>query len=584
MSVILVVDDDFSLREFLEIMLSREGYQVLLAADGREALTLADRTTPDLVITDIRMKNMDGLEVLKGIKTRNPETVVILISAYASVETAVTAMKEGAYDFIPKPFNIEELKAVIKNALALRTPEAERKVLKEKVKEGCHFGSLVGLSPEMVKVYDLIRRAAQTATNILITGESGTGKELVARAIHDNSPRTGQPFVTINCGGMPEQLIESELFGYKKGAFTGAAVDKPGLFELAHKGTIFLDELAELSLPMQVKLLRVVQDKTYRAVGGTQEHTLDVRFIAATNKDLEAEVMAGRFREDLYYRMNVINIHLPSLRERKSDIPLLAHYFLDKYNQALDKDVKKISAFALDILANYHFPGNVRELENIIERCVALEQSSIVLPESLTLAAFKQERRLDPTYPRPAGTEAEAPPTTRSNLEDALAASKPERHPAAGPPGPAAPETRAEPRWSSTAVPRLDLEGTLAALEKGLLLKALSAAKGSRDRAAELLKTNPRNLRYRLSKYGLQELSWKEVTNLLRQETGINGPFGLHDQNWSPEGLDLDQVLSAAEKEMLTEAIKQAHGSKSGAAKLLGLTFRSFRHRLAKFE
>ncbi|MDY6850646.1 MAG: sigma-54 dependent transcriptional regulator, partial [Thermodesulfobacteriota bacterium] len=303
MERLLVVDDDLSLREFLELMLTREDYDVQVASGGREALDMAAQTRFDLVITDIRMEKVDGIAVLKGIKALNPETAVILISAFATAETAVVAMKEGAFDFIPKPFRIEELRSVIRSALVHRTPEAERLILEEKVKEGCHFGSLVGLSPAMLKVYDLVKRAAQTPTNILISGESGTGKELVARAIHDNSPRAEEKFVPINCGGMPEQLIESELFGHRKGAFTGAVADKPGLFETAHKGTIFLDEIAELSLPMQVKLLRVAQDKTYRAVGGTSERVVDVRFIAATNKDLEAEVMAGRFREDLYYRL-----------------------------------------------------------------------------------------------------------------------------------------------------------------------------------------------------------------------------------------------------------------------------------------
>ena len=389
MAKILVVDDDLSIRELLEIMLVREGYEVFLASGGREALGIIAQINLDLVITDIRMQDVDGIEVLKSVKASNPDTVVILISAFATVETAVVAMKEGAYDFIPKPFQIEEIKTVIRTALDHRTPEAERRVLEKKVKEGRHFGNLVGNSVEMQKVYDLIRKAAQTTTNILISGESGTGKELVARAVHEYSPRAELSFVAINCGGMPEQLIESELFGHRKGAFTGATTDKQGLIDMAHQGTLFLDEIGELSLPMQVKLLRVLQDKTYRPVGSTQERQVDARFIAATNKDLEREVIDGRFREDLYYRLNVINIHMPPLRARKGDIPLLAQFFLEKYSKTMGKDVRKISAYGLDVLGRYDFPGNVRELENIVERSVALEESSIVLPESLTLATYQ---------------------------------------------------------------------------------------------------------------------------------------------------------------------------------------------------
>ncbi|MEW5722400.1 MAG: sigma 54-interacting transcriptional regulator [Thermodesulfobacteriota bacterium] len=542
MSRILVVDDDLSMREFLDLMLAREGYEVRLAAGGREALDLAETDPYDLVITDIRMKHVDGIEVLKGIKARRPETVVILISAFATVEAAVTAMKEGAYDFIPKPFNVDELKAVVRDALMHRTPENERRVLKEKVKEGCHFGSLVGLSPPMLKVYDLIRRAAQTPTNILVSGESGTGKELVARAIHENSPRAEEKFVAINCGGMPEQLIESELFGYRKGAFTGAAMDKPGLFELAHKGTIFLDEIGELSLAMQVKLLRVVQDKTYRPLGDTRERVLDLRLIAATNKNLEAEVIAGRFREDLYYRLNVINIHLPPLRERKEDIPILAQFFLDKYTRVMNKDVRKISAFALDILAKYHFPGNVRELENIIERSVALEQSSIILPESLTLASFKTERRL----------EAAAPPE--------------QDHPAP----PAGPE-KAEP----------GLDQVLWEVERGYLLQALFTSAGVRQRAAELLGLSTWRLRSRLKAQGVDDLGPREIQDLIRTDRTAGLPDHLAP-SWTEEGLDLDLVLLRIEKYLIERAVTRAGGSKTKAAELLGLSPRALHGRLAR--
>jgi len=552
MTRILVVDDDLSMREFLELMLTREGYEVTLASGGQQALDRAAEIEFDLVITDIRMKEVDGIAVLKNVRTIQPDTVVILISAFATVETAVAAMKEGAYDFIPKPFQIEELKAVVRSALAHRTPEAERKVLEEKVKEGCHFGSLVGLSPEMLKVYDLVKRAAQTPTNILISGESGTGKELAARAIHENSPRAEERFVAINCGGMPEQLIESELFGYRKGAFTGATMDKPGLFETAHKGTIFLDEIAELSLPMQVKLLRVVQDKTYRAVGGTEEKVVDVRFIAATNKDLEAEVIAGKFREDLYYRLNVINIHLPSLRERKSDIPLLAQYFLEKYSRTLNKDVLKISAYALDILANYDFPGNVRELENIIERSVALEQSCIILPESLTLASFKQQRRI--SY----------------GNENSVSSSKPGKEP--------------DFSYGLKQGPSEGLEQIITHLEKSLLAKALQESKWVKKDAAKLLGITPWRLRNLLNKIQLEGLSQTQLDEIINHNKSITAmPDGISVQ-WKPEGLNLDEVVSGYEKHLVEQALKQASGSQTKAAQILGITLRSLQRRLSKLQ
>ena len=542
MTSILVVDDDLSMREFLELMLTREGYDIVLAGGGVEALKLARDKAYDLVITDIRMKGVDGIAVLRGVKEVHPETVVVVISAFATAETAVLAMKEGAYDFIPKPFKIEELKGVVRNALDHRTPEAEKKVLAAKVKEGCHFGSLVGLSQPMVRVYDLVRRAAQTSTNILISGESGTGKELVARAIHDNSPRAKERFMAINCGGMPEQLIESELFGYRKGAFTGASMDKPGLFELAQNGTIFLDELAELSLAMQVKLLRVVQDKTFRAVGDTREHILDVRFIAATNKDLEAELMAGRFREDLYYRLNVINIHMPALRERKGDIPLLAQYFLNKYGQIMNKDVRKVSAYALDILSNYGFPGNVRELENIIERSVALEQSNIILPESLTLASFKEQRTLGQV------TAAEQ--------------SKPEK--AAGP----------------NTKPGLDR--ILSDLERHLLAKALLATDNVRLKAAELLGITTYRLRSRLSRYDMNGLDLQHLGEIAGETEALPGVPPELVPSWDEQGVDLGALLLEVEKHLLEEAIQVAGGSKTEAAALLGLTRRTLHHRLLR--
>lgn len=451
MSTILVVDDDRSMREFLEILLTKAQYQVSLAASGEEAFQILDENTFDLVITDIRMKDINGIDVLKKAKKVSPETMVVMISAFATAETAVEAMKEGAYDYIPKPFKVGEFKKIIQDTLtSKRTVPVEGS--KDHEKDRYHFGHLIGESSQMRKVYDLIGRVAQTKTNILISGESGTGKELVAKAIHQQSPRKDKPFVVINCAGIPENLIESELFGYKKGAFTGAGTDKDGLFDAAEGGTVFLDEVGELTPAIQVKLLRVIQERTFTAIGGTEEKSIDVRLISATNKDLEAEVINKQFREDLFFRLNVIHIPIPPLRERDGDLPLLGQFFIEKYSRELGKDVKKISAYAMDILGQYSFPGNVREFENIIERSVALEASNIVLPESLTLSHFKMD------LPR----------------ED-------RRHIDLTPEG-------------------INLEKVMAEIERDYLLKAMEMANGSKQKAAELLGVSLDSIKYRLKK------------------------------------------------------------------------------------
>lgn len=452
---ILVVDDDMSMREFLDIMLTRDGYQVEIADSGEKACRLLDKRRFDLVITDIRMKDVDGIEVLKRAKLSAPDTMVVLISAFATAETAVEAMKQGAYDYIPKPFKVDEFKKIIQEALNKKRSTPERRVDEAVPENRLHFGLLIGESPQMHRVYELIEKVAGNKSNILISGESGTGKELVARAIHRLSQRKDRAFVAINCAGIPENLIESELFGYRKGAFTGATTDKEGFFNVADGGTVFLDEVGELSPAIQVKLLRVIQEKTFTALGGTEEKSVDVRFISATNKDLEKEVMNKGFREDLYFRLNVIHIPVPPLREREGDLPQLAQYFLEKFAIEFGKDIRKISAYAMDILQQYSFPGNVRELENIIERSAALETSNIVLPESLALSNLRRR---------------EAQRTRRSTD--------------LGPGG-------------------IDLEKTMAKIERDYLLKALEMAHGSRQRAAELLGVNLRSLRYRMNKLGL---------------------------------------------------------------------------------
>jgi len=457
MANILVVDDEHSMREFLEIMLNKEGYQVATAAGGGEAIDLLKNSDFDLVITDIRMKEIDGLEVLKKCKELHPNTIVIMISAYASTSTAVEAMKWGAYDYLPKPFKVREIKAVIRDALQTAEAQESQEMEVGDTADAIDYHGIVGGSPEIKKILELLPRIAAATSNVLITGESGTGKELIAKAIHRESPRNDRPFVTVNCGSVPETLMESELFGHKKGSFTGATATRSGLFEAAHGGTLFLDEIAELSPPVQVKLLRAVQEKTFKMVGGSEEISVDARIISATNRDLERDVMEGKFREDLYYRLNVINIHMPPLRERPDEIPLLAHHFLEKYSKEMGKDIRKISAFALDILKSYNFPGNIRELENIIERSVALESSNIVLPDSLTLSSFKQTQ-------------------VRSKAETV-----------------------------TLTLPQegIDLDNVLGHLEQDLLQQALDRTRGAKQKAAELLGISFRSFRYRLAKYGL---------------------------------------------------------------------------------
>lgn len=451
---ILVVDDERSMREFLEILLTKEGYTVSLAANGVEACQAIEKEKFDLLITDIKMKDINGIDVLKKAKEISPETIVVMISAFATAETAVEAMKEGAYDYIPKPFKVREFKRITKEAI-----QSKKSVTGEKIEErsgtSYHFGHIVGESRQMKRVYDLIERVSQTKSNILISGESGTGKELAAGAIHNQSPRRDRPFVVINCAGIPENLIESELFGYKKGAFTGALNDKQGLFDAADGGTIFFDEIGELPPALQVKLLRVLQGRTFTAVGGTEEKKVDVRFISATNKDLEGEVIDKRFREDLYFRLNVIQISMPLLRDREGDLPLLAQHFLEKYSKELEKDVRKISAYAMDILRQYPFPGNVRELENIIERSVALETSNIVLPQSLTLSSLQRQ------------------------------------------------EEREGRRSRDLTHDGIKLDAVIAMIEGDYVLEALDMARGSKKKAAKLLGISMRSLRYRIQKLGL---------------------------------------------------------------------------------
>ncbi|MEA1969439.1 MAG: sigma-54 dependent transcriptional regulator, partial [Thermodesulfobacteriota bacterium] len=383
------------MREFLDLMLTREGYSVFCANNGKQALNFIKNKAFDLILCDIRLGDIAGIDVLRAAKKHNSDIAVIMISAYSTTEMAVLAMNEGAFDFVPKPFDNKELRQAIKKALAFKSSDFDQEALSTEFKENLYFGKIIGNSPGMVRIYEMINQVAATKTNVLISGESGTGKELIARALHDMSDRKDKPFVVVNCGGIPESLIESEFFGYIKGAFTGAVTDKKGLFAAAHQGTIFLDEIGELSPMLQVKLLRVVQGMVVKPVGDTEEVAVDVRIISATNKNLDQEVINGNFREDLFFRLNVIPMKVPPLRDRKGDIKSLAKHFAEKYSKEMKKDISKFSSYAINFLNSYSFPGNVRELENLIERSVALSSTNIILPESLTISMHKKRRWIE---------------------------------------------------------------------------------------------------------------------------------------------------------------------------------------------
>lgn len=447
---ILVVDDEASMREMLSIMLRRDGFDVVEAADGKQGLELYRQSDFELVLSDIRMPHKTGIEMLREIKNQNSEALVIMMTAFSTTEEAVEAMKLGAYDYITKPFKTDEVRLVIAKALEKTDLKRENSALKAALGERYSFSNLVGKSPVMQRVYSLIERVANSQANILVCGESGTGKELVAKALHFNSPRKSGPFVPVNCGAIPENLIESELFGHEKGAFTGADRKKSGIFETANGGTLFLDEIGELPQSMQVKLLRVLQEREFRRVGATQDLPLDIRLVAATNRDLDELVKTGTFREDLYYRLNVVRIDLPPLRDRKEDIPLLIESFFHKHGQEV---APQIESDAMRCMLNYYWPGNIRELANLVERSLALGWQ-----DQLPLEALP---------------------------EDMLCAKS----------------------ASSQSLPDIpskgfDLDQYLACIEKSLLQQALLKAGGIRKKAASLLGISFRSIRYRLEKLG----------------------------------------------------------------------------------
>jgi two-component system response regulator PilR (NtrC family) len=454
---ILVVDDERSIREFLAICLRRAGHSVHVAENGAQAVKLLeDGEELDLVITDLKMPGaLDGLGVLDEVKQRSPDTQVLVVTAYATAETAIAAMKRGAYDYLTKPFKVDEIAVVVDRALERQALVRANAELREKVQGKYRLASLFGKSPAMQRVFELIRKIAPTRTNVLITGESGTGKELVARALHFEGPRAQKPFVAVNCGAIPETLLESELFGHVKGAFTGAASAKEGLFAAADGGTLFLDEIGELTAPLQVKLLRVLQERKIKPVGDVDEVAVDVRLVAATNRDLEAEVATGAFRQDLFYRLNVIQIHLPALRQRREDLPILVDQFIRRYAGELGRRIQGLTPEAMAALSTYDFPGNVRELENIIERAVTLETSPRIGREALP--PLESARAPSP----PSGPELELP--------------------AEG----------------------IDLDRLLADYERDIVMKALKQADGVRKEAARLLGITFRSFRYRLAKLGI---------------------------------------------------------------------------------
>jgi two-component system response regulator PilR (NtrC family) len=449
---LLIVDDEASLRDFLSIVFEEDGWRVATAASLAEGRAALQKDEPELVLCDLMLPDGSGLELLREIKSQNPSMAVIMITAHTSTKSAVEALKAGAFDYIAKPFDIDELKIIVRKAVERKELEDENLHLRTALEEKFTFANIIGRSTRMQEIFTIVQRIAKTMSTVLISGESGTGKELIARAIHYNSSRRGK-FVSINCGALPENLLESELFGHERGAFTGAIREKRGLFSEADRGTIFLDEIGETSTGMQIKLLRVLQDRVVRKVGSNTETQIDVRVIAATNQDLAESIKNGTFREDLFYRINVIPIALPALRQRKEDIPLLVEHFISKYCANLGVPQKKISSDAMRAIEKYQWPGNVRELENVIERMIALETSEVLTTKSLPEAVLLGGSIPDVTFDLP-------------------------------PDG-------------------ISLSDHLEAIGKIFMMKALERTGGVQTQAAELLRMSFRSFRYYAKKYDL---------------------------------------------------------------------------------
>jgi DNA-binding NtrC family response regulator len=469
---ILVVDDEQNLRRVLSAQLVRDGYDVHEAGDGEGAIALLKEHHIDLVITDLKMPNVDGMELLRAALRDDPSRPVIMLTAYATIENAVEALKTGAFDFITKPFDQNEVRQIVKKALRTRdlaNADATRDLAAPSMKDGKARFGIIGESPAILDVFTILERVADTPTTVLITGESGTGKELVARALHENSSRRDRPFIKVNCAAIPKDLMESELFGHEKGAFTSAVSSKPGRFELASGGTLFLDEIGEIPNEMQVKLLRVLQESEFERVGGIKTIHVDVRLIAATNRDLKREIAASAFREDLFYRLNVVPIVLPALRERRSDIPLLVHYFIQKFNARLKKNVEGVEPEAMERLSHYAWPGNIRELENVIERAVLFADGARIRLEDLAVELRDGPLANDTgrgTPTPPSVTEGAAPPA------DGL---------------------------------KEQVKAAMSRLERDLILRALLQTQHNVTHAARLLKISRKGLQLKMKELNLRE-------------------------------------------------------------------------------
>lgn len=453
MEKILVIDDEKSILDLLSVVFKKEGYQVETSLSGKKGIELIEKNDFDLILCDIRMPQINGLEVLKKVKTKKSDIPVVMITAYGTIKQAVGALKAGALDYVVKPFDVEELKIIVAQGLEKRKLREENILLKKELKERFKFENMIGKSKSMQEIYSLIEKIAGTDTTVLIEGESGTGKEMAARAIHYLSHRCGNPFVSINCAALPENLLESELFGHTRGSFTGAIADKKGMFEVAQKGTLFLDEVGETSPMTQVKLLRTLQERSLRRVGGTGEIPVDVRIIAATNQDLKRRIKEGNFREDLFYRLNVISFKMPPLRIRREDIALLVSHFIQKYCKGMGRKMKRLAPEVMKIFESYLWPGNVRELENVVERVVVIEERETITEESLPEELLAPQRKVE----------------TRLLLE-----------------------------------PGFNLYECLDEISRNYIREALESTEGNLKDTASLLGINYRSLRYLIEKYSLK--------------------------------------------------------------------------------
>ncbi|MFO0547613.1 MAG: sigma-54 dependent transcriptional regulator [Polyangiaceae bacterium] len=492
---ILVVDDEANLRRVLVAQLTRDGYDVHAAEDGEVALAVLREHHIDLVITDLRMPKLDGMDLLRAALRDDPSRPVIMITAHGTVETAVEALKTGAFDYLTKPFDQDEVRIVVRKALRTRelaSADATRlEPTHEKEESKARFG-IIGQSQPILGIYDILERVADTPTTVLVTGESGTGKELVARALHENSSRRDGPFIKVNCAAIPKDLMEAELFGYERGAFTGAVASKPGRFELASSGTLFLDEIGELPVDMQVKLLRVLQESEFERVGGIKTMKVDVRLVAATNRDLRKEIGHGAFREDLFYRLNVVPIALPALRDRRSDIPLLVQHFLAKFNARLRKNVASVDDAALDLLTQYGWPGNIRELENVIERAVLFADGTSIAANDLAAEvreatgatrAGSQPMISAPLHAPQSGRASTPSPPPAESAEDGEDADDP----------------------SSKDGLKEQVKAAMSKLERDLIERALRQTQGNVTHAARLLKISRKGLQLKMKELGLRE-------------------------------------------------------------------------------